>query len=80
MHRENGHAPGTENHHRITWFVRDLKHHLVPLPRRGQGHLPLEHLIQADLEHFPGWSILSLSVQLGPVPHRSHKEEFPSNI
>lgn len=54
MHRRSDHAPGAENHHRKVWAERNLKYHLVPLPRHGQGHLPPNELtaFQPDLEYF----------------------------
>jgi len=45
-----------QENHRMVWAGRDLKHHLVPTPCHGQGHLPQDQgaqsPVQPGLEHF----------------------------
>jgi len=64
----------------MVWVGRDLKDHLVPPPRHGQGHLPLEQAaqspIQPGLEHCQEGGSHSFSGQPMPVPHHPHSEEF----
>jgi len=63
---------------------RKLKHHLVPSPCHGQGHLPPDQVaqspLQPGLDHLHGWSIHSFCGQPVPVPHHRLSKEFIPNI
>lgn len=54
--------------------------HLIPIPCREQGHLPVEQVAQSPVQlvllHFHEWGILSFSGQPVPFPHQPHSEKF----
>ena len=64
----------------MCWVGRDLKDLPVPLPCHGQGHLPLDQVVQSPiqpgLEHCQGGVSPSVSGQFVPVPHHPPGEEF----
>jgi len=68
----------------MVWVGRDLKDQIIPTPRHGQQHLPLDQVaqnsVQPGLEQFQGGATHNFSGQLVPVPHHPHSKEFISPL